>query len=259
MRRTAVSFAGSWQTHGELLVREVRYHAGAEQTRHAHDESSVSLVLAGELEETCDNDRYLARAGSVVFKPAGWPHANLYGPRGARVVQLMPRLGDGFYPRPLRNYAWHDAPRLARRIIAVLRGGPRADEAAGLALWDMLDQVAGDDGHATLRPRWWLDAVDLLDACQSGPISVSAIARRVGVHPVHLARVCRRQLGCTAREYILERRVLSAWRAWQRGEQSLAAAAQQAGFADQAHMTRAFSQVLGISPGRLRRLAAEGG
>ncbi len=83
MRRSAVSSGGSWQTHGDLLVREVRYHAGATQLRHAHAESSVSLVLAGELEESSGNTNYVARAGSVVFKPAGWRHANTYGPRGA--------------------------------------------------------------------------------------------------------------------------------------------------------------------------------
>jgi AraC family transcriptional regulator len=74
------------------------------------------------------------------------------------------------------------------------------------------------------------------------------------VHPVHLARVCRRQFGCTVRQYIRQRRVLAAWRACERAESSLAAIAAHTGFADQAHMTRAFAEVLGVSPARLRRL-----
>ena len=71
---------------------------------------------------------------------------------------------------------------------------------------------------------------------------------------MHLARVCRRRLGCTVRQYIRQRRVLAAWRSWERSEGTLAAIAQAVGFADQAHMTRAFAVELGVSPGRLRRL-----
>jgi AraC-like DNA-binding protein len=35
----------------------------------------------------------------------------------------------------------------------------------------------------------------------------------------------------------------------------LAAIALEVGFADQSHMTRAFVELLGVSPGRLRRLS----
>ena len=76
------------------------------------------------------------------------------------------------------------------------------------------------------------------------------------VHPVHLARVCRRQVGCSLRQYLLERRTLLAWRRCTAGQQSLTTIAAELGFADQAHMTRTFASKLGVSPARLRRLAA---
>jgi AraC-like DNA-binding protein len=40
------------------------------------------------------------------------------------------------------------------------------------------------------------------------------------------------------------------------GEQPLSAIAAEFGFADQAHMTRTFTTKLGVSPAKLRRLAA---
>jgi AraC family transcriptional regulator len=111
------------------------------------------------------------------------------------------------------------------------------------------------DGPTSSQPLWWADARNLLDQCIEQPISVAEVALRVGIHPVHLARVFRARLGRTIRQYIRERRVLAAWRACQAGDTPLAAVACCSGFADQAHMTRAFAEVLGISPGQLRRLA----
>ncbi len=126
-----------------------------------------------------------------------------------------------------------------------------------MELWDVVDRsdMAPVGDCSDRRPRWWSDAIAQLELCTVQPISVSAVAVRVGVHPVYLARVCRRRLGCTVQQYVRQRRVLAAWRAWDHQEASLATIALKVGFSDQAHMTHAFADVLGVSPGRLRRLA----
>jgi AraC family transcriptional regulator len=253
--KLALEHETPWRTLGGLRVREVSYLPGARQPRHRHAEGSMSLVVAGEIEETSEAMTYRAAAGSMVVKPAGYWHANTYGPRGARVVQVIPAAGGEAFPSDFTRYGWHEAPRLARGILSLAHGCASAAEAAELALWETVDRLSpsmsGPDDRCT---RWWADAVDLLDECTAQSVSVAAVARRVGVHPVYLARVCRRRLGCTVRQYIRQRRVLAAWRAWERGEGTLAAIALRVGFADQAHMTRAFADVLGTSPGRLRRL-----
>jgi AraC family transcriptional regulator len=254
--KLALAHETPWRTMGGLRVREVVYLPNSRQPRHRHAEGSMSMVLAGELEETSEAQAYRAAAGSMVVKPAGYWHANDYGPRGARMVQVRPSTGCGAFPADLAQYGWHEAPRLARGMLALLNDRPTAPERAELAFWEMLDRLspAAIDGPDDRGTGWWADAVDLLDGCTAESVSVAAVARQVGVHPVYLARVCRRRLGCTVREYIRRRRVLAAWRAWERGDETLAAIALRVGFADQAHMTRAFAAVLGTSPGRLRRL-----
>jgi AraC family transcriptional regulator len=245
---------------GGLCLRETCYRPGGRQGRHRHAESIISLVLAGEVVEETATMSYRAAAGSLLFKPAGQWHANYFGPRGTRIVQILSSDDGGRWQHDVREYRWVDAPRVARSVIALLSRKPSAAEAAELELWDALGMTgpAGHDASPSHPPRWWRDALDLLDACTTQSISVAAVARRVGVHPVYLARVCRRRLGCTVRQYIRHRRVLAAWRASQREEASLAAIALRVGFADQAHMTRAFTTVLGTSPGQLRRIAAAG-
>jgi len=251
-KTSAVNVSTPWRSLGGWRLREVWYAPGVAQPRHRHGEPSLSLVLAGELEETSGAGSYRAAAGSLVIKPAEHWHANAYGPRGAHLVQL--EVPAELQPRLPHDYGWHDTSQLVRRVIALVQERPGSGEAAELALWDALAQVSLGDGDAHRCPSWWPRAVELLVVDSTRSISAAEVARKVGVHPVHLARVCRRQLGCTLHEHLRRRRVLAAWRACERGEDSLAAIAARVGFADQAHMTRAFASVLGISPARLTRL-----
>lgn len=252
-----VEGATQWRTFGGLRLREVCYRADSAQPLHRHAKGAVSLVLAGELEESSAGATHRAAAGSLVVKPAEYRHANTYGPRGARVVQVT--LADGRAPCAAapRAYQWFAAPRLACCVLALLEDRPGAVEAAEIELFEAMGQTDAEANNATShgRPRWWPVAVDAIEQCTSRSISVASVAAQVGVHPVHLTRVCRRQFGCTVQQYVRQRRVLAAWRACDRDDTPLATVALEAGFADQSHMTRAFVAVLGTSPGRLRRLA----
>jgi AraC family transcriptional regulator len=84
---------------------------------------------------------------------------------------------------------------------------------------------------------------------------VSDLADEAGVHPVHAARVFRRHHGETITEYVRGLRIEHARRALLEGGRSLSSIAIATGFADQAHFSRRFKQVVGMPPGRYRRLA----
>ena len=253
---SAISSASPWRAFGSLRLREVRYHANSGQDRHRHEESSLSLVLAGELEETSSSASFRAAAGSVVIKPAACWHADVYGPRGAHIVQVRHDSEGGSWDDALRSYGWLDSPWFAGAVLALLNGRAGARETAEMIFWDVVEPMFPGRAQRPTSPppAWWADALDLLGQCTVHSISVADVALRVGVHPVHFARVFRARFGCTVRQYIRQRRVLAAWRACQACDESLALIAVRSGFADQAHMTRAFTEVLGISPGRLKRL-----
>lgn len=247
--------AEPWRTVGGLRVRIVRYPAGTTQPRHCHPDAGLSLVIAGNFEETAATTVYRAQAGSLVIKPAECWHTNVFGPRGAQLIQVVPKHECDVAALGKLDYRWLDAPRLAKSMLQLWTSPVNAMESAELAFWETISHLhpsfadVGDPGR-----DWWADALGLLNAESSQAVSVSGIARRVGVHPVHLARVCRRKLGCTVREYLRQRRTLVAWRACEERGQPLSAIATRCGFADQSHMTRAFTRELGISPARLQRL-----
>jgi AraC family transcriptional regulator len=251
------AIAEPWRSAGGLRIRMIRYQPGTVQPRHCHADAGLSLVVSGTVEETASTTIHHAQAGSLVVKPAECWHANLFGPRGAQLLQVLPQCACDFTALGKLDYRWLDAPRLTRAMLQLWISPAAALESAELAFWETITHLHPSLANVGDPSRdWWSDALDLLNAESPHAVSVAAIARRVGVHPVHLARVCRRKLGCTVREYLRQRRTLVAWRACEERGQPLSVIAARCGFADQSHMTRAFTRELGISPARLQRLLA---
>jgi AraC family transcriptional regulator len=85
-------------------------------------------------------------------------------------------------------------------------------------------------------------------------IRVADLADDAGVHPVHAARVFRRQMGCTIGQYIRQVRIERACADLVDPTRTLTDIALSTGFSDQAHFTRRFKELTGFTPGRYRRV-----
>jgi len=88
-----------------------------------------------------------------------------------------------------------------------------------------------------------------IDEDPASQITLSELAALSGVSRYQIVRAFARELGTTPHAYVVQRRVRLARQFLLQGE-TLATAAQRAGFADQSHMTRAFVRQFGITPGR---------
>jgi AraC family transcriptional regulator len=141
-------------------------------------------------------------------------------------------------------------------LAAAWRGGPCAWadlETHTLELLELLLRPEASPQRGPI-PRWLSRGEEFLRAQFASSISLSQAAREAGVHPIYFARVFRRRHGCPVSAYIRALRLAAAGELIVSGCQPLAEVACGAGFADQAHLTRWFSRVIGLSPGVLRQL-----
>src|SRR5262245_47452099 len=76
------------RTQSDCHLRLIDYPPAIRQPRHVHRRDSITLVLRGDLIETSERGEERAAALSVVAKPAGVEHANLFGSGGASTLQI---------------------------------------------------------------------------------------------------------------------------------------------------------------------------
>ncbi|WP_131741333.1 helix-turn-helix domain-containing protein, partial [Actinomadura roseirufa] len=93
---------------------------------------------------------------------------------------------------------------------------------------------------------------DYLDRHYAAPVSLGDLASLAGVSRATLVRRFHADLGMPPHEYLVSRRIDAA-RALIRSDRPLPEIAQLTGFADQSHLHRHFTRIVGVTPGRYRR------
>jgi len=96
-------------------------------------------------------------------------------------------------------------------------------------------------------------AAEVLRSRLDGGVRLSALARECGMSVSHFTRSFRATFGVSAHGWLIQRRIDMAKDLMLTTKLALVEIALRAGFSDQAALTRAFSQIVGSSPGQWRR------
>jgi len=247
-----------------LDIRTNHYAPGERHARHAHAYTNVSLVLAGALVERVGRTEEYASALSVVVKPAGTEHADVFGPAGATLLQLL--VPGECVVHSADRWRWMRSFATARWMLRIAArsaddAGDNDDNDDNDDTSDALAECLGTlDGTSTEQPErapQWLQRVRerIADEC-TVRVRVSDLARDAGVHPVHLTRQFRRYYGTSVVGCVQLHRVRRAADALAGSSAPISHVALSAGFADQSHLTRVFKRGLGVTPGAFRTGAA---
>jgi AraC family transcriptional regulator len=106
---------------------------------------------------------------------------------------------------------------------------------------------------ATLQPPRWLEqARQLIRDRFTETLTLTEIARDVGVSPSYLAQMFHKHYYSTVGGYIRQLRLEFACREMAASNAPLCQIALAAGFSDQSHLTRMFKRRMGISPSQYR-------
>jgi AraC-like DNA-binding protein len=200
--------------------------------RHVHDEAYAAVVLDGGYEEAGERGRWRVRAGDVLLHGRFSGHWNR---RPGKTLVLNLPLAEAAAETAMARTVDPDLlARLAERdpvdAAAALRETRGPAQAARAHVPDQLAQaLSGDEAPA-----------------------VEAWARDQGVSRETAFRWFRDAYGVGPARFRVEARARRAWRSIVEGEAPLAEIAAEAGFADQAHMSRDVKDLTGRSPGAWR-------
>jgi AraC-like DNA-binding protein len=210
-------------------------HAPCERlSRHPHEEAFAAVVLSGGYVEAGDTGRHALEPGDVVLHCAWESHLDRFDGRGAEVLLLaMSNLGGGAISGrvadadALAHVAERDPAAAARQLLAELKPRPAA---------------VGD----------WPDL--LSEALRADPgLCLGDWAGVHGLHPGSVSRGFRQVFGITPAGFRVVQRTRRAIEALRGADQPLQQIAQESGFSDQAHMSRAIRRMARTTPLALRR------
>jgi AraC family transcriptional regulator len=93
---------------------------------------------------------------------------------------------------------------------------------------------------------------DYIEAHLDEELSLTVLADIACLSPYHFSRSFKQAAGVGPQRYVMQRRFERAKTLLRRTHQPLALIAQEAGFADQSHLTSIFRREIGTTPGRFR-------
>ena len=244
-------------------VREVLHasHVRHAYPRHAHDTWTLFIVDRGAVRYDLGRHERLAAPAMVSLLPPHVAHdgrSALEDGYRMRVLYVEPSVIPGSLIGAAVDRPFIADRTLAARVSAVHDallvpdGRLEAETRLDLVVERLTELLAGG-GSVTLdraQTRELADAVRAaLDAQLFDRPSIGDIATRLDVGSTAAARAFSATFGLPPHEYVLGRR-LEAARARILDGQPLAAVAAETGFVDQAHLTRRFKRLVGITPGR---------
>ncbi|GAA0921028.1 AraC family transcriptional regulator [Streptomyces thermoalcalitolerans] len=228
---------------------------------HVHEVWTLLIVDDGAVRYDLDRHEHGTPHDTVTLLPPHVPHngspATPHGFR-KRVLYLdTTRFGDELIGPAVDAPDLRD-PLLRRRVGqlhgALGRPGDELEAASRLVLVQerLQDHLRRRTDRAAARPRrdpaLARSLRELLDERVVQGVSLEEAARLLHAHPAHLVRAFSTAYGIAPHQYLMSRRVGRARRLLLRGRAPSEVAA-VTGFYDQAHLTRHFKKLVGVTPG----------
>lgn len=220
---------------------------------HSHVGAHLVLAIdAGYISAAINNRRWNGPM-TLVYNPPGTMHRDCFAGENGRflTIDIDPAMAPSGIIDPIIV-----EPARARFAASRIAGSLSADCVDNLEIEDMLlsmvTQLKDVSAQTKAMPKWLLDARQAMaDLADDSALQISKVAKCVGVHPVHFARVHRQHFGCSPGTSLRRHRLAQA-ASYMAQSCDLAQIAAESGFADQSHMTRAFKRDFATTPARFR-------
>ncbi|MCG7600233.1 AraC family transcriptional regulator [Halomonas sp. McH1-25] len=239
---------------------------------HSHTQWSVGAITGGESTFQYRNDHYQVRAGDLVLMNPEWVHAcnpiddmpwaylMLYVDTGwltdlrFRAGLLQEAQWKDFSTATISDPLWYERYcRMADCLLDPQRDLLEKQTEVAEFLSDLMHELSRQPGvEEPNAPEALTMLAAYLDDYAAEDTSLDTLCEISGYSAGHLIRAFRQYFGFTPHAYQVNRRVQLGRHELKNGT-PIAAAAFNAGFADQPHFHRTFKRLMAVTPNQYRR------
>lgn len=272
MKESEKDWAQMWKPAKEsnISLFKGQFHSFSFK-KHSHEDYAIGVIEEGIQQFHLGGTTHVAPAASMITVNPGDVHdgksavSTGYRYRVAYITSEMLReILFGLYGNSRRCVSYFKTPVLSdRRISSALLYAHQLMEntqnnllVAESTLMQVVAEVFLRHGEERSAPRPVLKNIDAVKKSveyihknASVNISLNEISTVAGISPYHFLRQFKATTGLPPHAYLMQCRVYLARRAVDQGH-SLITAAFKAGFSDQAHFSRCFKAIHGLSPSR---------
>jgi AraC family transcriptional regulator len=247
-----------------LVLSETAYGPNLTIPTHTHQRPYFSLTLQGASTEIIEKQKREYRTLSLAFFPAGLSHANDYHHAQTRCFNLeLENSWDTYIDEanPAINHPIEFSPGIMPWLTMRLYHEFRlTSQPSALSIESLVFELLAETSRHTptktfkREPRWVQTVTELLHDEFMHPLALNDIAQAVGVHPIYLARIFRRSMGCSVGDYVRQLRMDHACRQLADDQIPLGVVAVNCGYYDQSHFSKAFKVTIGMTPQKFRQM-----
>lgn len=266
-RNFATKIPGSEETIFTLLSGSHTFE------KHTHDTYSVGIMLSGYSHFMRENKKEMLHGGKVFLANPEevhncecgkdcehWVYANIY-PSASMMEKLYAELGGEQHKAPIFPKACIEDPILAsglqRLFGKILSGNELLDLETELV--ELLSRLIVNNANSSgkklatfeaIAPKEIARVLEYLESVEDlGSVSVGELAAIAGFSRYHFIRTFQKSVGMTPYAYASQLKVIRARNLLLKGS-TIVDTALESGFSDQAHMTREFKKIFGVTPGK---------
>jgi AraC family transcriptional regulator len=230
---------------------------------HYHENAYFTFILQGNVLEGNKKEIYHCGPGSLLFHNWQDPHYNIKPEGFTRGFHI--ELEHAWFKnlsfdiaalQGSINISNADARFLFYKIFKETK---ICDDISKLSVQSLLLEVLvqlfhNNEPTKNPKPSWTNKIKELLHDEHCKSLSLEALAKNLGIHPVHLSRYFPKHFHCGLGEYIRKLRVEKSLALLSNKNFSLTAISFECGFSDQSHFNRCFKDIMGVTPLTYKKL-----
>jgi len=240
----------------KMILTETAYPPLENIPFHAHQNFYICYVVKGHYTEVSSKVQIECFQGDIIIHPKEIGHSNIFKEKGAICFNVEIRDSQQTELALIKSIKLFNkgAVLLNNAIRRIYTEFKNFDDFSNVIIEGLLQEAIGYSGREihNFNPYLVRRAKNIILENKLPDISLSSLAAALHISSSHLAREFKKITGNSIGKYIQELKIMQACEMLKNPQSEILTISKALGFSDQAHFTKSFKKIAGLTPHQYR-------